>query len=95
MPSLHSTKLCVPRCRLSWQGIFTLLQMSDLKKSQYEPLLKDKLSCWRCGQEMKNMPAMKAHLQEEWEKEKTTEKAKLERKKRVIRDGPQPETGTD
>jgi aprataxin len=44
---------------------------------------------------MKNMPAMKAHLQEEWEKEKTTEKAKLERKKRVTHEGPQPETGTD
>jgi len=56
--------------------------MSELKKSQYEPLLKDDLVCWRCGHVLKNMPTLKAHLQEEWDKEAKVEKAKLERKRK-------------
>jgi len=54
--------------------------MSELKKSQYEPLLKDDLVCWRCGHVLKNMPTLKAHLQEEWDQEAKVERAKLERK---------------
>jgi aprataxin len=56
--------------------------MSKLKKSQYEPLLKDDLVCWRCGHVLKNMPTLKTHLQEEWDKEAKTEKARLERKRK-------------
>jgi len=56
--------------------------MSELKKRQYEPLLKDDLVCWRCGHILKNMPTLKAHLQEEWDKEAKAEKAKLERKRK-------------
>jgi len=56
--------------------------MSELKKSQYEPLLKDDLVCWRCGHVFKNMPTLKIHLQEEWDKEAKTERAKLERKRK-------------
>ncbi|KIM87013.1 hypothetical protein PILCRDRAFT_815447 [Piloderma croceum F 1598] len=56
--------------------------MSELKKSQYEPLLKDDLVCWRCGHVFKNMPTLKTHLQEEWDKEAKTERAKLERKRK-------------
>lgn len=56
--------------------------MSELKKSQYEPLLKDELLCWRCGHIFKNIPTLKAHLQEEWDKDAKTEKAKLERKRK-------------
>jgi len=56
--------------------------MSELKKSQYELLLKDDLVCWRCGQVLKNMPMLKTHLQEEWDKEANAEKAKFERKRK-------------
>ena len=56
--------------------------MSDLKKSRYEPLLKDDLVCWRCGNVFKNMPTLKTHLQEEWDVEAKTEKTKLERKRK-------------
>lgn len=43
--------------------------MSELKKSQYEPLLKGELACWRCGHAMKNIPTLKAHLQKEFDDE--------------------------
>jgi aprataxin len=56
--------------------------MSELKKSQYDPLLKEDLVCWRCGHMLKNMPTLKTHLQEEWDKEAKVEKAKLERKRK-------------
>ncbi|KZP20762.1 HIT-like protein [Athelia psychrophila] len=56
--------------------------MRELKKSAYEPLLKEDLACWRCGAAMKNMPTLKAHLQEEWEKEEKAQKAKLQRKRK-------------
>jgi hypothetical protein len=59
-----------------------LSQMSKLEKSRYEPLLKDDLVCWRCGHVLKNMPALKAHLQEEWDKEATKERGRLERKRK-------------
>lgn len=54
--------------------------MSEFKEK--EPLLKDDLVCWRCGRVMKNMPTLKSHLQDEWDKESKTEKAKLERKRK-------------
>lgn len=57
--------------------------MTELKKSQYEPLLKDDLVCWRCGHVFKNMPTLKAHLQEEWDQEAKAEKTKLERKRKL------------
>jgi len=56
--------------------------MSDLKESQYESLLKDDLACWRCGHVLKNMPTLKIHLQEDWDKEAKAEKVKLERKRK-------------
>jgi aprataxin len=65
--------------------------MSDLTKSQYEPLLKDDLSCWRCGEGMKNMPTLKAHLQEEWDNERKREKAKLAKKEKTKRNLPEDE----
>nr|GAT58734.1 predicted protein [Mycena chlorophos] len=42
--------------------------MAQLKPKQYEPILKEDLVCWRCDKTMKNMPTLKAHLQEEWDK---------------------------
>ncbi|KAA1469527.1 HIT-like protein, partial [Dentipellis sp. KUC8613] len=41
--------------------------VSQLKKSEYEPRLKEDLVCFRCERALKNMPALKAHLQEEWD----------------------------
>ncbi|EIW85063.1 HIT-like protein [Coniophora puteana RWD-64-598 SS2] len=40
-----------------------------LKPSEYEPLLKESLVCWRCDRILPNMPTLKNHLQEEWDKE--------------------------
>ncbi|KAK7693437.1 hypothetical protein QCA50_003005 [Cerrena zonata] len=51
--------------------------ISELKKSQYEPLLKEDLECFRCECSIKNMPLLKTHLQEEWDKLAEKEKAKV------------------
>lgn len=56
--------------------------MSRLKKSDYEHLLKESLCCWKCERDMKNMPLLKAHLQEEWSEEGRKEKARLARKRK-------------
>jgi len=42
--------------------------VKELKPSNFEPLLKEDLACFRCRAEMKNMPILKSHLQEEWDK---------------------------
>jgi len=44
------------------------MQMAKLKASEYEPILKEDLSCFRCHSHQKNMPTLKAHLQEDWNK---------------------------
>jgi len=55
---------------LSWfdadPGFFS--SMAKLKASEYEPILKEDLSCFRCHSHQKNMPTLKAHLQEDWNK---------------------------
>lgn len=55
---------------LSWfdadPGFFS--SMATLKASEYDPILKEDLSCFRCHSHQKNMPTLKAHLQEEWNK---------------------------
>ncbi|KII88600.1 hypothetical protein PLICRDRAFT_698957 [Plicaturopsis crispa FD-325 SS-3] len=55
--------------------------MSELKESQYEPLLKDDMECWRCGFTSKklNLPTLKKHLQEEHDK--VREAAEKQRKR--------------
>ncbi|KIJ69241.1 hypothetical protein HYDPIDRAFT_80835 [Hydnomerulius pinastri MD-312] len=69
--------------------------MSQLKKNDYEPMLKETLCCWKCERDMKNMPTLKAHLQEEWDEEVRREKARIARKRK--RDDPPPdqEASTD
>jgi aprataxin len=57
-------------------------RMSRLKKSDYEHLVKESLCCWRCERDMKNMPVLKAHLQEEWDDEAHKEKARRARKRK-------------
>ncbi|KAH7914952.1 HIT-like domain-containing protein [Hygrophoropsis aurantiaca] len=54
----------------------------QLKKAKYEPLLKEPLSCWRCGRDIANMPTLKSHLQVEWDDEARKEKARVERKRK-------------
>ncbi|KAG6818167.1 hypothetical protein H0H87_000072 [Tephrocybe sp. NHM501043] len=56
--------------------------MAKLDFKQYEALLKEDLACFHCGSSMKNMPALKAHLEEEWDKLASREKGKLERKRK-------------
>ncbi|KAH7889447.1 HIT-like domain-containing protein [Phlebopus sp. FC_14] len=56
--------------------------VSQLKNSEYEPLLKQNLSCWKCGRDMKNMPTLKAHLQEEWDEEARRQKARIRGKRK-------------
>jgi len=41
---------------------------------EYESLLKSEMRCHKCQTVCKNVPELKVHLKEEWEKEK---KAKL------------------
>jgi aprataxin len=54
--------------------------MSKLDANTCERLLKEDLACWHCGSGMKNMPVLKAHLQEEWDKQAKQERAKPDRK---------------
>ena len=56
--------------------------MSELKESQYEPLLKEELACWRCGHAMKNIPTLKTHLQKEFDDEAARLKVRLENKRK-------------
>lgn len=56
--------------------------MSQLKQSQYEPLLKDQLACWRCGRAMKNIPTLKVHLQKEFDDEVARSKLHLGKKRK-------------
>ncbi|KZV99106.1 HIT-like protein [Exidia glandulosa HHB12029] len=56
-------------------------RMSKLPKAQYEPLLKESLSCFRCDKELKTIPALKTHLQEEWDAKEKRELAKGKKRK--------------
>jgi len=53
--------------------------MAELSPRQYEHLLKEDLTCWKCARGMKNIPVLKTHLQEEWDTVAAKEKAKLGR----------------
>lgn len=53
---------------------------SRLRKNDYEPLLKEDLTCWKCERAVKNMPTLKEHLQEEWDNERRKEKARIAKK---------------
>jgi aprataxin len=43
-------------------------QNAALKEKDYEPMLKEDLSCFHCERMFKNIPTLKAHLQEEFDK---------------------------
>ncbi|KAI6132096.1 HIT-like protein [Pisolithus croceorrhizus] len=55
-------------------------KMSQLRKKDYEPLLKEDLTCWKCEGAVRNMPTLKEHLQEEWDDERRREKARIAKK---------------
>jgi aprataxin len=40
-------------------------------REQYEPLLKSGLTCCHCREEFANIPALKRHLESEWEAQRT------------------------
>jgi aprataxin len=50
--------------------------MAKLVAKTHDAILKENLVCWICDSEMKNMPTLKAHLQEEWDKQAERGKAK-------------------
>lgn len=47
-------------------------QMSDMKKSQYEPLLNEDLVRLRCKPSIKKLPLPTTHLQEQWDNLETS-----------------------
>ena len=68
---------------LTTPATYTPLQMSNLAANPYELMLKEDLTCWHCNVGLKNMPVLKAHLQEEWDKQAKQEKSKKERRRKL------------
>jgi aprataxin len=67
-----------------YHSLFTWIwQKASLKPSVYEPLLKEPLECFRCHDELKNMPKLKEHLQAEFDAMAEQEKQKLRRKRKL------------
>jgi len=56
---------------LEWldaEATFFANTVKALKPTKYEPILKESLVCFHCNTEMKNIPLLKKHLEEEWDK---------------------------
>ncbi|KAF8741013.1 hypothetical protein AX14_006216 [Amanita brunnescens Koide BX004] len=53
--------------------------MVNTTQTSYEKKLKEPLSCFHCGESMKNMPSLKEHLQKEWERLENQERLKQSR----------------
>ncbi|TFK29881.1 HIT-like protein [Coprinopsis marcescibilis] len=58
-------------------------QVTKLDPKAYEALLKEGLTCWKCGSEMKNIPSLKEHLQEEWNKQESRSRRTAAKRKVV------------
>lgn len=58
---------------------------AQVSPSTYEPLLKHTLECFWCEEEYKTMPALKAHLQAEFDDAARRERPKWERQKEARR----------
>ena len=56
-----------------------LAQISLLNSKDYEPLLRESLQCWRCEEMIKNIPSLKDHLKEHFEKDLEKAKKRQER----------------
>ena len=57
-------------------------QNIELNPAFFEPLLKKDLECYYCYEEFRNMPQLKKHLKEHWEKLKAAGIAQAQRKKK-------------
>jgi C2HE / C2H2 / C2HC zinc-binding finger len=55
--------------------------MARLAPEVYEPRLKEALVCFRCGETARNMPALKKHLQDEFDTLRERQAGKLKRKR--------------
>ncbi|KDR81553.1 hypothetical protein GALMADRAFT_59127 [Galerina marginata CBS 339.88] len=62
--------------------------VKQLKRSTYEPILKENLVCFHCHAEMKNMPTLKTHLQEEWDKLERRGRDSAKRKRKAVASTP-------
>lgn len=69
--------------------------MSSLSPSKFEPILKEDLECWKCRASMRNIPLLKAHLQEEWDQEKKRSSQNLKRKRVVEEAGSRAEVAEE
>jgi len=60
------------------------MRMARLPESEYAPKLKEPLECWRpgCRKEFKQMPLLKKHLQEEFDKETKRETERIKQKEK-------------
>lgn len=85
-PSFYDTKVSGVFCEpvRTTSGSLSSKKVKQLAPDLYEPLLKKPLTCFRCDKEMKNIPTLKEHLEEEWDKlasratKATTGKRKLQ-----------------
>jgi aprataxin len=68
---------------LSCSFLDAAIQVKTLKPTKYEPILKESLACFRCNAEMKNMPLLKKHLEEEWDTLERRGKESAARKKKA------------
>ena len=55
--------------------------VTRLTPEKYEPRLKDAIVCFHCGETAKNMPALKKHLQDEFDALRKREVGKSKRKR--------------
>lgn len=67
---LSTTRFIECRCQVKQLG----------STKTYETKLKEDLACFHCHKEMKNIPTLKEHLQEEWDKLATKASHKRKRK---------------
>ena len=68
-------------CRLP---LFDVSKKSALRPSTYEPLLKEQLECFHCCDEFTYMPALKKHLESEFDTIKERERAKVQMKRKLL-----------
>ncbi|KAG5654504.1 hypothetical protein H0H81_001145 [Sphagnurus paluster] len=73
----------VKRYGFKWEIWIGFHAMTRLEPKLYEALLKEDIACFHCGSTMKNLPALKSHLQDEWEMISAREKAKIKKKRKM------------
>lgn len=54
-----------------------------LQPRKHEPILKEPLACFHCNAEMKNIPLLKEHLEEEWDKLERQGKERAAKKRKI------------